>query len=1014
MPINWDKIKKQSTTKPIGILQKPEIQTKEGGIDWNKIVLKKGKKTQIAGASDIEAIRKIKGGELPLTKWGHIDTRYFDKTPKWVLKFNKAIDTKITKKFQKEPASLLMRVMDLFSRAHPYEAIRDIIVEPEKYPTILSKLGHYLKTVVSPEVSPALRGFSELTRGFTPEYKGLLSVFQTEEQERAEYERRVLGEGLPPTAFKVGDKVIDVGKAFGFFEDIVLDPTNWALMGLGKLARTPLIPITSKLKVSVTEAMLPVFKKNLVMDTIAELTQKSVKEGVGEAGTQVFKNIVKEVGEKNIDDAYTIFLDKYAKGWQNFLIPKGSTAIPKKLSVIDYFITRISKAPYEAKITKQLSRSFGRAFGQTLDSNFDSIMKSLNIADDSLEANTIAKYFDDAFQIEGLKKGSVKRVLMEKTFKDTIKDFTPQIKQGIDYWKKLNSMMEYIETSKPFDIMLDQGHIKNYLYDKFIHTGKKQAFSWVDLSKRIKAKHGVTRPVFTLKRQMNVQEAIAQGYEIASPFTRMKARLKLHAEAVNYRAFLGALDDMYGETSKKVAIQKGYRLVKMKDKRFVKPLLKTYFPDDIASYIEKGNEIIKLGDFQQKLLKVISPITRAYKTIWTFTSGFQIRNFIGSNYQNAIYFGAKKVLNPKTQKLISKLAWTTDDFDFVLNGQKVNSKLFRKMFNMSGVSAGWYKGEIGDLSKVLGVRSMKWAGEMVERDVRMFAFYSALNQGDDLIKSGLTTKLLHFDYIDGLSQFEKIYMRTGIPFYAWYRFNAPLQLRFMIENPYRVSNIFKVWRSLGIGTPEETPDWFDNYMMGRIGDLDVAKNIQKYFKIDLPISQIGLLQPSWEALMEDKDLTLSQRWLKLLSPFMNLTHPFIKTVWELTSNFDTFRERPVYKKVVSPVPTFIIDALPEFSKNWFEAELEVSKSGFRRYKVDGMKAKILENLIPLYQLNVLSGYAKYEGYKEQKSRLDVMSLTYGIKLYPVNLDYLQGKYKKSTKKVPSKKIDWNKVKKGGQ
>jgi len=333
---------------------------------------------------------------------------------------------------------------------------------------------------------------------------------------------------------------------------------------------------------------------------------------------------------------------------------------------------------------------------------------------------------------------------------------------------------------------------------------------------------------------------------------------------------------------------------------------------------------------------------------------------------------------------------------------------------MSGISASWYKGEIGDLSKVLGVHSMKWAGEQVERNVRMFAFYSALNKGDDLIKAGLTTKLLHFDYIDGLSQFEKIYARTGIPFYSWYRFNAPLQLQFMIENPYRVSNIFKVWRSLGIGTPEETPEWFDNYMMGRVGDLDLAKNIQKYFKIDLPISQIGLLQPSWEALTEDKDLTLSQRWLKLISPFMNLTHPFVKTVFELTANFDTFREKPVYKKVVSPIHTSIIDALPEFSKNWFGAEERKTKTGFRVYDVDGMKAKILENIVPLYLLNILSGYAKYEGYTEQKLALDKLSVALGIKIYPVSLDYLQGKYKKSIKTVPSTKIDWEKVKKGGK
>jgi len=169
--------------------------------------------------------------------------------------------------------------------------------------------------------------------------------------------------------------------------------------------------------------------------------------------------------------------------------------------------------------------------------------------------------------------------------------------------------------------------------------------------------------------------------------------------------------------------------------------------------------------------------------------------------------------------------------------------------------------------------------------------------------------------------------------------------------------------------------------------------------------------------MQDIDMQANERFAKLVSPFVSLTHPFIKSLFELTSNFDTFREKPVYgqyyKKIVSPIPTVVMDAFPEYIKNWFGAEEKKTKTGFRVYHIDSMKAKILENLIPLSTANLLMGYAKYEGYAEQKQALDKISFYTGLKLYPVDLDYLQGKYKAPIQKISYKKKDWTKYKTEG-
>ncbi|GAH41785.1 unnamed protein product, partial [marine sediment metagenome] len=140
---DWSKYKTGGiqTQPKVGTLQTQEIQPQvQEKKDWSQYKTIKREEPE-----------KIAGVDIKYTKTGHIDTRVFFKPPKWVLRFNKSVDEKITKQFKEKPASLLMKLMDVVTRAHPYEVMRDIKVEPEKYPTIISKLGHYLETIKEPK-----------------------------------------------------------------------------------------------------------------------------------------------------------------------------------------------------------------------------------------------------------------------------------------------------------------------------------------------------------------------------------------------------------------------------------------------------------------------------------------------------------------------------------------------------------------------------------------------------------------------------------------------------------------------------------------------------------------------------------------------------------------------------------------------------------------------------------------------------------------------------------------------
>lgn len=110
---------------------------------------------------------------------------------------------------------------------------------------------------------------------------------------------------------------------------------------------------------------------------------------------------------------------------------------------------------------------------------------------------------------------------------------------------------------------------------------------------------------------------------------------------------------------------------------------------------------------------------------------------------------------------------------------------------------------------MVGFRAL---GRAQENNARGAHFLDKLEKtGDPQTAIASMNKYL-FDYENGLTDWEQEYARTVIPFYAWMRFNIPLQIQSMLEDPGRYAKIPKFMDAVEDVTAEwrdiPTPDYY--------------------------------------------------------------------------------------------------------------------------------------------------------------------------------------------------------------
>ena len=85
------------------------------------------------------------------------------------------------------------------------------------------------------------------------------------------------------------------------------------------------------------------------------------------------------------------------------------------------------------------------------------------------------------------------------------------------------------------------------------------------------------------------------------------------------------------------------------------------------------------------------------------------------------------------------------------------------------------------------LRLNRSVGNAAENQAKLAHFISKLREGLSPEDAAMSVKKYLFDYQEGLTDFEKNVMKFVAPFYSWMRFNMPLQVQSILENPGRYS-----------------------------------------------------------------------------------------------------------------------------------------------------------------------------------------------------------------------------------
>lgn len=235
-------------------------------------------------------------------------------------------------------------------------------------------------------------------------------------------------------------------------------------------------------------------------------------------------------------------------------------------------------------------------------------------------------------------------------------------------------------------------------------------------------------------------------------------------------------------------------------------------------------------------------------------------NFIaGETYKRPIdighYFEAHRI-----QKVMREMAHTGKD---AISPEDL--ALIRDL--RRGVIGGEYAGELGRVLDRANPFQHRFAphnflrqnkvlekgfgiGTYSENNARIAHYLWARNTRKlDHLESLKSVNKYLFDYRRGLTQFEDKYMRNfAVPFYAWTRFNMPLQLEMLAMQPAKYSTLLKAKeasdRQWGGPTPDEQfmSDWFKLGFNARVR-YNEETGVYEYFFLDswLPAADVSKL-----------------------------------------------------------------------------------------------------------------------------------------------------------------------------
>jgi hypothetical protein len=228
------------------------------------------------------------------------------------------------------------------------------------------------------------------------------------------------------------------------------------------------------------------------------------------------------------------------------------------------------------------------------------------------------------------------------------------------------------------------------------------------------------------------------------------------------------------------------------------------------------------GDDWAEFVKLTDRVTSniKYSILIPFPK-FHIRNIVSEISFNAIA-GMNPLLDPKI----------LEDYTFALKEWKLAkagkaSEWYIRAIKDGAIQTGFMRSEAateiaGKWKKIPGVghylRGMETVGSLSEEMPRLAMYRWAQRGGVARLKkfsvksAGELVSRFHVDY-SKLTPFERSSLRRLMPFYSWYRFNIPMNIKMLQEAPGFYANVDKTRKAITEARGGELPqDWTPEYI----------------------------------------------------------------------------------------------------------------------------------------------------------------------------------------------------------
>lgn len=178
------------------------------------------------------------------------------------------------------------------------------------------------------------------------------------------------------------------------------------------------------------------------------------------------------------------------------------------------------------------------------------------------------------------------------------------------------------------------------------------------------------------------------------------------------------------------------------------------------------------------------------------------------------------------------------------------------------------------------------AGRFIENNARLTHFLWQLAEGKTPQKAARSVRKYLFDYEHGLSDFEKNIFRDRLfPFYAWTRFNLPLQLEMIARDTRSFAGAGKIateYQQQDWAGPEPDETMFQEWLRN-------AQKIRLYHDKKTGDYRYFFLGGFWPGSEIEKVMTGK----RAIFEAMNMLTPYIRVPGELLANYNLFQGRKI-------------------------------------------------------------------------------------------------------------------------